>query len=242
MPVDLDLILKIEAVAQTNRSAGISRARGSNPCYAYEHRGLLLLRARTVSQNSFRRFGGPMHLFRREFGLSTIDFRNQMIRPVISSIQALRAVAAVTVAIVHISGATTTLSDSNVWRWFNKMTLSVGHSGVDLFFVISGTIMYLISREASTNNLTAFYSFSVHRIFRIYRLYFLTFVFCVFIIFSGVRAPGTANLFQELTLDVSPVEHPVAWTLPYEVRFYLVVAIIILLFRRHLDAALCVWV
>jgi exopolysaccharide production protein ExoZ len=164
-----------------------------------------------------------------------------MIRPVISSIQALRAVAAVTVAIMHISGATTTLSDSNVWRWFNKMTLSVGHSGVDLFFVISGTIMYLISREASTNNLTAFYSFSVHRIFRIYPLYFLTFVFCLFIIFSGVRAPGTANLFQELTLDVSPVEHPVAWTLPYEVRFYLVVAIIILLFRRHLDAALCVW-
>jgi hypothetical protein len=34
MPVDLDLIRKIEAVAQTNRSAGISRVRGSNPCYA----------------------------------------------------------------------------------------------------------------------------------------------------------------------------------------------------------------
>ena len=164
-----------------------------------------------------------------------------MNRRVISSIQALRAVAAVTVATMHFSIATTALSDSNVWRVFNTIMLSVGHSGVDLFFVISGTIMYIVSREAPKNNLTAFYWFSIHRIFRIYPLFFLTFAFCVFVVFKGVHAPGTANLFQELTLYVSPIQHPVAWTLPYEVRFYLVVAIIILLFRRHLDAAFCVW-
>ena len=174
--------------------------------------------------------------------IGEIDLGNQMIRPVISSIQALRAVAAVTVAMMHFSSATAAFCDSNVWHVFNKLLIPIGHSGVDLFFVISGAIMYLVSREQSTNNLAAFYSFSVHRIMRIYPLYFLTFAFCVFVVFKGVHTTGTANLFQELTLYVSPVQqHPVAWTLPFEMRFYLVVAIILLLFRRHLDAALCVW-
>ena len=174
--------------------------------------------------------------------MPTLIVRQSNYSSVIRSIQALRAVAAVTVAMMHFSSATTALCDSNVWRIFNKLMISAGHSGVDVFFVISGAIMYLVSREQSSNNLAAFYSFSVHRIMRIYPLFFLTFAFCVIVVFKGAPTTGTANLFEELALYASPFQqHPVAWTLPFEMRFYLVVAIIILLFRRHVDAALCVW-
>ena len=66
--------------------------------------------------------------------------------PTIHSIQALRAVAVLLVLSMHVASAAWLLSRNALWAEFSKIGQSYGHAGVDLFFVISGTIMYILTR------------------------------------------------------------------------------------------------
>lgn len=154
----------------------------------------------------------------------------------IASIQALRAVAAWAVVLGHAVPLSYGLTPSPTLKLFVPFFQAFAHAGVDLFFVISGAIMFIIAKR--TNDATAIgsaVSFAVRRGMRIFPLFWITMGFTLWV---GVGVFPTTPLqwIRELTLVDMPPAHPVAWTLVFEVRFYLMVAVMILFFhRRRMD-------
>ncbi len=165
----------------------------------------------------------------------------------LASVQYARAVAALLVLLYHVA---TTLdgpaasSFSERWlapfRWF-------GFAGVDLFFVISGIVMTVTcyGRLGEAGQVAPFLK---RRVARVYPLYWA----CLAAVISiAVVAP------QLVTRDKLDAEHivksallwpqrdfpivAVAWTLSFEMFFYLVFAALIALPRRAFVPALLAW-
>lgn len=141
----------------------------------------------------------------------------------ILSIQYLRAAAALSVVLIHSS--TSLLRDSSL------IPLDFGQYGVDLFFVISGFIMYFTTAGTP---ITAS-SFWARRAIRIWPLYFLL---STLALAMGIFLKGKVNSFSgspveylksllfipflnSMTGDVKPLIGQ-GWTLNYEVFFYAV--------------------
>jgi exopolysaccharide production protein ExoZ len=144
----------------------------------------------------------------------------------LQSVQCLRAVAALMVVLFH------ALSRRDV-------PFGIGAAGVDIFFVISGFIMWTISERE-----TAPGRFLLRRLVRIAPLYWLV---TLFMAACAVLAPG--KIFPALTVDLNGVLHALAfiphrdqrgeifpvltagWTLNYEMAFYVLFAACLLLRR-----------
>jgi peptidoglycan/LPS O-acetylase OafA/YrhL len=136
------------------------------------------------------------------------------------SIQQLRGIAVLLVVLFHM---TTKLRDNGLWDY----GFSIGMSGVDIFFTISGFIMMLISdRERK------FTTFIVKRAIRIYPVYLIvaSVFIAVFYTFPGIS--NSHNLDKKFsllnTLTLFPIDNNivmVGWTLSYELFFYIVFAL-----------------
>ena len=138
------------------------------------------------------------------------------------SIQYLRAVAAILVVLFHITAI-----------FPGALPLfDAGQAGVDIFFVISGLVMWLTGRQAGAG------SFMLRRILRIVPLYWAVTLFAALISFSGGLSVGIdvplVDLIRSLTFiayenpgatpPVSPIVGP-GWTLNLEMFFYLLFAL-----------------
>ena len=148
--------------------------------------------------------------------------------PELASIQALRAIAALAVAIAH-----TYPLVGIEFGIAGYPTLITGAAGVDLFFVISGFIMVYASEDLFEQP-DAPRTFFLRRLIRIVPLYWL--VTTVLLVYLLLRyrsllehTPTTvvASYFFIPTYNsagpMAPVL-PVGWTLNYEMFFYLVFA------------------
>ena len=121
---------------------------------------------------------------------------------------------------------------------FSSKLHSIGNAGVDLFFVLSGYLIYgsLIVRYQP------FVGFMMRRVQRIYPAFitvFLTYIFLSFVFPAENKIPsgainGTIYLIQNFFLlpGLFPIEPmiTVAWSLSYEMFYYLVTPAIIGLF------------
>ncbi len=165
----------------------------------------------------------------------------------LDSIQALRALAAILVVFCHVGGHLEgfkekyTIDDA----WFNLMGLPpIGASGVDVFFIISGFIMALVTVSAHKHD-GASKRFLVKRIFRIFPPYWLwTLILLSLLLFLpqlfSVRTFDLEEAILSLFLipynpsgaNTSPVL-AVGWTLSYEMYFYLLVSIGLFFSRRR---------
>jgi exopolysaccharide production protein ExoZ len=151
------------------------------------------------------------------------------------SIQALRAIAATGVVWLH--SAETILKDAPhpvlpiAPVWFR-----LGASGVDIFFVISGFVIFFIAPELPVGwDRRA--GFLKDRAIRVYPIYLVfTLLTTLFFMFRGVRAKLTLKYFIASCLlfpVTSPIDggfHPIldqGWTLFYEVGFYLLFALLL---------------
>ena len=154
------------------------------------------------------------------------------------NVQMLRAVAAFLVVFVHLAKLAAMAGLPDGWTYF-------GNSGVDLFFVISGMIMVMTTAGGRQTPL----GFLRNRLTRIAPLYW-TITFAVFAI--ALAAP---SLMQSTTAD--PIHlakslafipsargdgqmHPtvfVGWTLNYEMMFYVLFALGMMLPGRWLGLA-----
>jgi exopolysaccharide production protein ExoZ len=126
------------------------------------------------------------------------------------SIQSLRGVAATMVVVLHVSAST------KPFGWDDLTPLS---AGVDLFFVISGFIMWVTT--AAKPGITAL-RFYKDRIIRIVPLYwFLTMIALAFVTATPPHiAASLVFLPYPNKAGFSPVLIP-GWTLLYEMFFYL---------------------
>lgn len=152
----------------------------------------------------------------------------------LTSVQAMRALAAGTVLVMHTLNYATAgwpntwlSAASSVFRQF-------GHAGVDVFFVISGFIIAEQAAKASSP-----VEFAVRRVARVYPLFWLTLTAMILIPLYPGKSQEPVTI-SSLFLLTSPPQHPVAWTLVYEIYFYAVGAVC-LCFGRFAKSALLAW-
>jgi exopolysaccharide production protein ExoZ len=148
---------------------------------------------------------------------------------VICSIQCLRAAAALAVVVAHaVDGAAANSGN----RHFGEFA-TIGSAGVDVFFVISGFIMYVTACSRSTTP----GQFLVDRFSRIVPLYWVaTFLLMAVVVIGKAPLPDIRYLLASLALvPVNPLPYlGVGWTLVYEMFFYVLLAVALIWRPRHL--------
>lgn len=150
-------------------------------------------------------------------------------------IQMLRGVAALLVVFVHARYA---MLDTDQWALANQVFMP-GAMGVDLFFVISGFIMYY-STAGSPGGPHEALRFFIKRFARVWPVYAaVTLAYVLAVIGSGYFEGNKANFFRSIffiPLDVHAPPYfsmalPVGWTLIFEMYFYVAFAVSMLFGR-----------
>jgi peptidoglycan/LPS O-acetylase OafA/YrhL len=168
-------------------------------------------------------------------------------RPVIRNVQALRALAALLVVLLHMSLPQNGIDihSSPIVGVFSVF----GRGGVDLFFAISGFIMLVTSWEMFQKP-GASVRFILHRIIRIYPPYWLALVpiLVVFLVARDRLMTGHDSLNTDILgsflLYPQPVQKtllPVAWTLVFEMTFYVIFTLMLLADRKYIVRMLFIW-
>ena len=143
----------------------------------------------------------------------------QAATPTLTSIQALRGLAAVSVVVFH------------AFQWLDDQ-FWVGAAGVDVFFIISGFIIWTVSagRESSPA------SFAWRRFTRVAPAYWLmTLAVAAIALADPAFLPQVSVTPPHLVLSLAFIPHhdphglvfpllPPGWTLNYEAMFYVIVA------------------
>lgn len=152
----------------------------------------------------------------------------------VESIQFLRAIAVFLVLFFHANGMV------NVQAGYGGYFTSTGASGVDLFFVISGFVIFLVSGKKDVSP----WKFLARRVIRVGPLYWLyTTITVALLIF-------VPNVFKSLKFELIPTINSyffilskkntggigtvlgVGWTIAYEMYFYVLFFISMLLMPR----------
>ncbi len=166
----------------------------------------------------------------------------------IGSIQALRAGAALVVTFGHLEHEAATLPAA-VASGFAPVLLDLTGAGVDLFFIISGFVMVHASRDLFGRSGAA-PLFLARRLARIVPLYwmvttlFLLTMLAAHVLSSAVPTAGEvvqSYLFVPYSPRVGGPMQPVyklGWTLNYEMFFYLVFSVVLMLPARTAVLAL----
>ena len=165
-------------------------------------------------------------------------------RESLAGLQALRGIACLLVLGYHLQMWEASLGLGlpffGAFRWF-------GYAGVDLFFVLSGFII------ASTNgsNLGRSDQLSKYLFRRLWRIYppfwvafALTNVLWACIALSLLQSCTPREVLESIALfpqDPIPRLMPVAWSLSYELMFYLAFALLFVLPRRIATPLLALW-
>lgn len=152
----------------------------------------------------------------------------------IVSIQYLRGIAALLVLLSHISYKDAQYS-------LGSFHFDIGIFGVDIFFIISGFIMYYISLNVSNIFLEIYY-FIKNRVIRIIPLYWMLSLMSLMVYMIAPErinsSTGATDVFNSFILFPSETRYLVAvgWTLSYEFYFYFIFSIA--LFFAHYRAAI----
>jgi exopolysaccharide production protein ExoZ len=153
----------------------------------------------------------------------------------IFQLQYLRALAAVSVVLCHASFYVREYrGDGRMWPIFGRG----GNFGVVLFFAISGYLMARLAQNAPGT------LFMTHRLIRIYPIYWLCIlgVVAINLLFGSTVRPNPLALLL-IPGGTTSYVLGVEWTLPFELTFYfLVFLIIILRFQRFIPFIAAIWV
>src|SRR5665213_512572 len=162
------------------------------------------------------------------------------------NLQGMRGIAAIMVILVHAIA----IPDSFVLGWAAPFLGKVGPAGVDFFFVISGFIISSVAINAAGKNegnssVVLARNFFARRIVRIYPIYWLVLSIAILMPAYVHLSPATMQdkplwSFYLLT-NHDNNKIMAAWTLTFEMYFYLVVTVLLLLFGKRLIQALVAW-
>lgn len=161
----------------------------------------------------------------------------------IYSIHYLRGIAALLVFMYHTRGL---LNNTYAQRDLGSILFGNGYFGVDLFFMVSGFVIYI-----STNNSRSMKSFYVKRFFRIFPLYWVCLLsFLIINIFILNKGYGIDILKITKSIFLIPLDFDgvppffgfsiitTAWTLTYEIVFYIIFSISMMVSHKY-RAELC---
>ncbi len=159
------------------------------------------------------------------------------------SLQGLRGLAVLGVVLFHMTAVELKYSggDRLLPGWLDFFQL-----GVDLFFVISGFVMVIVSRGRFQSSVER-QRFLFNRVSRIYPTYWLYFfiTLMVYLVQPGMvnSAHGESNLWRSFLLLPSDkvLLVMVAWSLVFELWFYLVFSVLLFFKERSLPLLLATW-
>ncbi len=162
------------------------------------------------------------------------------------NVQAMRGIAAIMVCFVHSVALPVGVGIGNLVPFWG----AVGPAGVDLFFVISGFIISTVAANAggaavSRGKFNVAREFALKRIARIYPAYWVVFILAsiaapyVWLSPDSVLHVPIWRIF--FLIDVNNYRVMSAWTLVYELFFYLVVTVILLVTPRNVFKGLFAW-
>ena len=154
--------------------------------------------------------------------------------------EGLRGFAVFLVFLVHFVTLVRPLASEEAgFLVFEKSLHTIGNTGVDLFFVLSGYLIYgsLISRR---QHFLRFMSRRVQRIYPAFMVVFAVYVLLSFVLPEKGKLPAAAAgkaiyLVQNFLLlpgifRIEPII-TVAWSLSYEMFYYLAIPLVVALFR-----------
>jgi exopolysaccharide production protein ExoZ len=162
----------------------------------------------------------------------------------INAIQVLRGLAAISVVLYHLPIIEKKYSGGDTWL---PQLLETGRSGVDLFFVISGFIMFTITQPYLGGGMKS-REFLWRRFVRIYPNYwfYLFITLAVFLVQPAYVNASQGSKFNFLhSFLLLPSETLplllVAWSLTFEVFFYCVFAVLLKFRQRTMMVCLVGW-
>lgn len=148
------------------------------------------------------------------------------------SIHQLRGVAAILVVFFHFRYF---LNDVYAQKNLGYILFGGGAFGVDLFFMISGFII-----AASTKNNSGVFIFCIRRFFRIYPAFFIVFLIGLITLYSSESTETIIRslffIHRDYTLPSPGFGYNLlgpAWTLTYEIYFYAIFSIAMLISHKH---------
>lgn len=162
----------------------------------------------------------------------------------LGNVQALRAVAALLVVVVHAYAVESTYLPGRPWTTpFHVL----GTYGVDLFFVISGTVMMVTTADLFATPGAA-RRFLLRRATRIYPPYWIV---SALVLVAYLLVPAATGAHRSAPPEIVPsflaLPQPgepllvVGWTLTYELVFYAVFALALRFERRALPLVAALW-
>ena len=162
----------------------------------------------------------------------------------LESLQVARGIAASLVFVMHLMNMAAMYSG---WDYYISTLAGwsqyVGHFGVDIFFVLSGFVIAVSASRAKASPGRNAVNFLIKRAARIYPLFWMTLLMSLLL----PAIPGSDNSLDALAakpesifLLSPPAAHPLAWTLVYEVQFY-ILASIFMLFGARTRALFLTW-
>lgn len=160
----------------------------------------------------------------------------------LNSIQALRGLAALLVVFFHVAGG----MEEYYGQYIVSQLFSCGFIGVDIFFVISGFIMYYV-HEKDIDQPKRWSKYIKKRLSRIYLPYWIAFLapFLIYY-FQGRIGDGREMSFSSVISSflLFPQEGRtvlvISWTLVYEMFFYFIFGLLILNKRAGI-ACILIW-
>ncbi len=145
------------------------------------------------------------------------------------SLQLIRAIAVILVVLYHASIFSSRILNYQLFDNFFRY----GFLGVDIFFVLSGFIIFYIHQK-DFNKKSSLLDYLIKRLTRIYPLYWLITALLILFYFLLPRfGNGYERSFETIiqSLLLLPQNHDpiisVAWTLSHEIKFYLFFGLII---------------
>ncbi|EPE0971952.1 acyltransferase family protein [Salmonella bongori] len=152
----------------------------------------------------------------------------------VHSIQYMRGFASIFVVLYHTKWY---LNEVYSQKDLGSLLFNYGAFGVDLFFIISGFIICLSTERLEKSFFTNFF---IRRFFRIYPLL----IICVTIYFLAIKPEASYLLYLKSLIPVhsnysegSPFYGfnllDTAWTITYEIAFYLIFGFAMLLSRKY---------
>lgn len=163
-----------------------------------------------------------------------------------SNLQSLRGIAALLVLLFHATG----LSYESYQYVYMGNLFKQGYIGVDLFFVLSGFIIaYMHWSQINLKNGVVI-KYLLKRFFRIYPLYWImvTPLIIVYFVYPSLGDPSIRmplNIIKSIALypqQSSNAVIAVAWTLSYEIVFYTVFGVLLVVGNRLAIGVLFTWV
>lgn len=163
-----------------------------------------------------------------------------------NTIQNLRGIAALLVLLFHVTGL---IYESHHYMYMFNL-FKQGSIGVDLFFVLSGFIItYMHWAQINLKN-GVVVKYLLKRFFRIYPLYWIILIPLIIIYFiypflgnSSIRL--SSSIIKSLTLypqQSSRAVVSVAWTLSYELIFYAIFGVLLIVGNRLAIVVLFIWI